>query len=79
MTSDCESLPSLRAVFDAAKQFGLTDDEAWRAVDETAWAVGADGTLDEYVDSLSAALASGILDKQRRSLRFARRTASEVR
>jgi hypothetical protein len=68
MTSDCESLPSLRPVFDAAKEFGLTDDEAWRAVDETAWAVGADGTLAEYLDALSAALAGGILDKQRRSL-----------
>jgi hypothetical protein len=79
MTSDRESLPSLRAVFGAAKEFGLTEDEAWRAVDETVWAVGADGTLGEYVDALSAALASGILDKQRRSLRFARRTTSEVR
>jgi hypothetical protein len=79
MTSDRESLPSLRAVFDAAKDFGLTDDEAWRTVDETVWAVGADGTLGEYLDALSATLASGILDKQRRSLRFMRRSVSEVR
>jgi pyruvate/2-oxoacid:ferredoxin oxidoreductase beta subunit len=79
MTSYRESLPSLRSVFDAAKAFGLTDDEAWRAVDETVWAVGADGTLDEYLDALAAALANGILDKQRRTLRFARRGFSEVR
>jgi hypothetical protein len=79
MSSDRESLPSLRAVFDAARQFGLTDDEAWRAVDDTVWAVGADGTLDEYVEALSAALATGILDKQRRRLRFERRSVFEVR
>jgi hypothetical protein len=70
MTSDRESLPSLRAVFDAAKAFGLTDEEAWRAVDDTVWSVGADGTLGECLDELSAALATGILGKQRRRLRF---------
>jgi len=43
------------------------------------WAVGADGTLDECLDALAAALASGILDKQRRTLRFARPGLSEVR
>jgi hypothetical protein len=69
----------MRAVFDAAKEFGLTDDEAWRAVDGTAWAVGADATLGEYVDWLAAALAGGILDKQRRRLRFERRSVSGVR
>lgn len=69
MTSDCESLTSLRAVFDAAKAFGLTDEEAWRVVDGTVWSVGADGTVAEYLDELSAALATGILDKQRRRLR----------
>ena len=79
MTPDRESLPSLRAVFDAAKQFGLTDDEAWSAVDDAVWIVGADGTLGEYVDELTAVLASGILDKQRRRLRFERRAASAVR
>jgi hypothetical protein len=79
MTSYRESLPSLRAVFDAAKQFGLTDDEAWRAVDGTLWAVGADATLREYVDWLSAALAGGILAKQRRRLRFERRSVSGIR
>jgi hypothetical protein len=79
MSSYRESLPSLRAVFDAAKQFGLTDDEAWRAVDDSVWAVGADGTLGEYLEALSAALASGILAKQRRRLRFERRSVSGVR
>jgi hypothetical protein len=79
MTSDRESLPSLRAVFDAAKAFGLTDEEAWCAADEAVWSVGADGTLGEYVDELSAALASGILDKQRRRLRFERPSVSGAR
>jgi hypothetical protein len=79
MTSDRDSLPSLRAVFDAAKAFGLTDDEAWCAVDDTVWAVGADGTLGEYLDELSAALATGILDKQRRRLRFERPGVSTAR
>jgi hypothetical protein len=73
MSSDHhESLPPLQAVFEAAKQFGLTDEEAWRAVDETMDAVGADATLRDYLDELSAALARGILDKQRRRLRFER-------
>jgi hypothetical protein len=79
MASDRESLPSLRAVFDAARQFGLTDDEAWRAVDDAVEVVGADGTLRDYVDELTAALASGILGKQRRRLRFERRSVSGVR
>jgi hypothetical protein len=79
MTSDRESLPSLRAVFDAATQFGLTDDEAWSAVDDAVWSVGPDGTLSEYLDELTAALASGILDTQRRRLRVDRPSASGVR
>ena len=72
MSSDHESLPPLRVIFEAAKQFGLTDAEAWRAIDDTMAAVGADATLRDYLDELSAALASGILDKQRRTLRFER-------
>ena len=79
MTLNRDTLPSRRAVFGAAKDFGLTDDEAWRVVDDTVWYVGADGTLDEYLDVLSAALASGILHKQRRRLRFERPSVSEVR
>jgi hypothetical protein len=78
MTSDRESLPSLRAVFDAAKQFGLTDEQAWSAVDDAVWVVGPDGTMAEYVDVLTAALASGIVAAQRRRLRFQRRGAPSV-
>ena len=79
MTSDRESLPSLRAVFDAARQFGLTDDEAWSAVDDAVWSVGPDGTLSAYLDELTAALASGILDTQRRRLRVDPRSTYRVR
>jgi hypothetical protein len=50
-------MPSLQATFDAAKHFGLTDDEAWDTVEEF---------LDNR-DELAAALASRILAKQRAS------------
>jgi hypothetical protein len=79
MTSDRQSLPSLRAVFDAARTFGLTDEEAWRAVDDAVWSVGADGTLGDCLEELAAALASDILDKQRRRLRFERPSVSSAR
>jgi len=48
-------------------------------VDDAVWSVGPDGTLSEYLDELTAALASGILDTQRRRLRVDRRSASSVR
>jgi hypothetical protein len=79
MDPDRGSFPPLQAVFEAATQFGLSDAEAWRIVDETMRVAGPEATLGEYLEELAAALASGILAKQRRRLRAARHSPSRVR
>jgi hypothetical protein len=50
-------MPPLQATFDAAKQFGLTDEEAWETLEEL---------LDDR-EELVAALAARILAKHRAS------------
>jgi hypothetical protein len=60
-------MPSLHAVFDGAKSFGLSDDEMWRTADDCMHAAGADATVSEYLDELTAALARSILHKERRA------------
>jgi hypothetical protein len=55
----------LHAIFEGAKRFGLTEDEAWWAIDESLAEVGRDATISEYIDELTAALAQRILFKQR--------------
>ena len=62
------AVPPLKAVFDGAKGFGLSDDEVWRAMDECLIEAGGAATIAEYVDDLSGALARGILAKQRRAV-----------
>jgi hypothetical protein len=57
--------PPLRAIFDGARRFGLTDEEAWDAFDVTLTEVGTDATMDEYLDELTGELARRVLDKQR--------------
>jgi hypothetical protein len=64
--SDHTAIPPLQAIFEGAKGFGLTDDEAWRALDESLHEVGWDATISEYLDRLTEALAQHILSKQRR-------------
>jgi hypothetical protein len=58
-------VPVLRATFDAARDFGLSDDELWLIVRETL--SGAQGTqeLSESVDQLNGELAQAILAKAR--------------
>jgi hypothetical protein len=48
-------MPPLQATFDAAKQFGLTDEEAWETLEEL---------LDDR-EEVAAALAARILAKHR--------------
>ena len=60
-------MPPLRAIFEGAKDFGLTEDEAWRAVDESLYEVGRSATISEYLDELTEALAQRILSKQRQT------------
>ena len=65
MNMDDTAVPSLQAIFDGAKCFGLTDDEAWLTVDECLGELGGDATVNEFVDELTGALARGVLAKQR--------------
>ena len=70
MEFNSTSTTPLRAVFDSARQFGLSDDQILRTVDETLGAVGEDATVSEYLDELSGTLARRILVVERdRSLR----------
>jgi hypothetical protein len=57
--------PPLRAVFDGARLFGLSDEEAWRAFDVALAEVGTDASVDEYLDELTAELARRVLGKHR--------------
>jgi hypothetical protein len=65
MYSDHTPIPPLQAIFEGATRFGLTEDEAWRAVDESLHEVGRDATISEYLDELTGVLAQRILSKQR--------------
>lgn len=59
------AMPSLEAIFGGAKCFGLTDTEAWQAVDDCLREVGHEATVSEYIDVLTDALAREVLAKQR--------------
>jgi hypothetical protein len=77
MYSDSTPVPTLQAVFDAAKRFGLADDEAWRALNESLFEVGRDATVSEYLDELTRVLAQRILSIQRQAPSQERRSARE--
>ncbi len=56
----------LQAILDAAKRFGLTDDEVWQTVDDSlGGGVDADATVGECLQELVGALARRIVAKQR--------------
>ena len=57
----------LRASFEAARRFGLTEDEVWHTVDEVVSRAGRDATVGECLEEITAALARGILAKERRA------------
>jgi hypothetical protein len=59
--------PPLRAVFDGARRFGLSDEEAWRSFDVALAEVGTDATVDEYLDELTGELARRVLGKHRQA------------
>jgi hypothetical protein len=62
----------LQAVFQSAKQFGLSDDDVLRTFDEAFWTVGEDAPMSEYLDELSGTLARRILDRERERSRRGR-------
>jgi hypothetical protein len=67
MEPDHSVISSLHAVFDAARHFGLTDQEIWRTFDASLAEVGSDATVDEYAQELTGELARRILEKHRRT------------
>jgi hypothetical protein len=66
MDSQHIAMPSLEAIFDGARHFGLIEREIWRTVDECLEAMDQDATVAEYIDELTGALARRVLAKQRR-------------
>jgi len=60
-------MPSLQAIFDGAKSFGLSDDEVVRIANDSMHTAGAEATVSEYLDELTATLARSILHKERRA------------
>jgi hypothetical protein len=63
--SNSTTATPLRAVFESARQFGLSDDQILRTVDETLGVVGEDATVSDYVDELAGTLARCILAAER--------------
>jgi hypothetical protein len=51
----------LYAIVDAAKHFGLTDDDVLRAVDDCFYSADIDSTVGECMDELVSVLARRIL------------------
>jgi hypothetical protein len=60
-----DAVPSLHAILDGAKSFGLSDAEAWGAIDRCLSEAGDYATVSEYLEELTDALAREILAKQR--------------
>jgi hypothetical protein len=79
MYSDHTPIPPPQAIFESARRFGLTEDEAWRAVDESLCEVGTDATVAEYLEVLVGALARRILSQERHTTSKERRSAPEER
>jgi hypothetical protein len=70
--------PTLLAILDAARHFGLSKAEVWQTVDETLrGSADRDATVGESIDELAAALARRILAKERQALARARRHADD--
>jgi hypothetical protein len=79
MDPDYRPIASLQEIFDSAKHFGLTDDEAWATIDACLCEADYDVSVPEYLDELTGALSRVILAKQRRALSAERRVQSEER
>ena len=58
----------LQAVFESARQFGLSHEEVLKTFDQALWTVGEDATVSEYLDALTGALARRIIAAERRNL-----------
>jgi hypothetical protein len=61
VSADHVPIAPLHAIFDAAKHFGLTDDEVWEALNEC-FSEDGDSTVGECLDELISALARRIVE-----------------
>jgi hypothetical protein len=68
MGPDHHEVPAPQAVFDGARQFGLTDGEILQAIDRCLYEVGTDASVAELLDELTGGLARSILLKEQRAL-----------
>jgi glutathione S-transferase len=50
MNSDDTPMAGLQAIFQGARSFGLSEEDAWRTVDGLLLAVGTEATVAEYLD-----------------------------
>jgi hypothetical protein len=67
MDPDDHDHSPVQAVFDCAKEFGLTDREVLRTINGCLSEAGSDATVAEFVDQLTGALARNILRKEQRT------------
>jgi hypothetical protein len=58
-----DAVGQLRATFEAASGFGLSDEEIWGTVVEVCERVPSGAPLEESLDRLTAALAGRILER----------------
>jgi hypothetical protein len=77
MYSDDIPMAGFQAILEGARGFGLSEDEAWRALDDVLLAVGTEATLSEYLDELPGALARRIVSTARHAASNERRATPE--
>jgi hypothetical protein len=58
---DAEGVEALRATFEAAMAFGLTDEQVWVLVNKVSYLLPPDTALDAAVERLTADLANAII------------------
>ena len=68
---------SIAGIVEAAREFGLRDDDVWGAMNDAALNAADDTTVPEFLDDLSMELARRILGNERRqsansAVRFSR-------
>ena len=64
---DDTPIAGLQAIFEGARSFGLSEEDAWRTADDVLYALGTDVTVAEYLEVLTGALARGIIDTVRQT------------
>lgn len=78
MYSDSDMpVAGFQAILEGARGFGLSEEEAWRALDDVLLAVGTEAMVSDYLDELTGALARRIVSTARQTASSERRAAPE--